>query len=67
MKARSRSALASYWVESSFSRKSPALTSSPSLTPILTIRPGMRALMLMFFLGLISPEAEMIEVRSRAS
>ena len=64
MQARFPSAMASYWVASSFRRKSPALISSPSWTPILMIRPGTWALMLTFFLGLISPEAEIMEVRS---
>src|SRR4030042_2723362 len=64
MSALSLSALASYWVGSSFRRKSPALTIWPSRTPILIIRPGTWALMLMLFFGLTAPEAEMIEVRS---
>src|SRR4030042_6246931 len=64
MSALSLSALASYWAESSLRRKSPALTICPSTTPIFMIRPGTWALMLMFFFGLISPEAEMTEVRS---
>src|SRR3972149_6537080 len=64
MNALSLSALASYWVESSLRRKSPALTIWPSRTAIVVIRPGTLALILMFFFGLTSPEAEMRAVRS---